>query len=181
MRNTARHAVICVAALGALGVNDTGFPQTKPANAGYRVSIEVERLDSRHWEALVDLANAGPIAALTLPLKWGNGHSPFRVDSANYADLRTEYFALKTFRVDSTRQAILIGLIADLGGDSPPLEPGRGTIARLFFSSPSPTTQALTLDTTFVPPFNTLQLVTPDVRAVNPQFERANETTQAPR
>lgn len=138
----------------------------------YRVTIETEQIDSAHWEADVALENSGPIAALTLPLRWGNGRSGFRIDSADYSGLRTEYFALKTFRVDSVKQTVLIGLISDLGGDHPPLEPGEGTIARLYFSNRGAKSSTLTIDTTFILPHNTLQLVSPDVRAIRPTFER---------
>jgi hypothetical protein len=137
----------------------------------YRVTIHVDRVDSLHLEALVELVNPTAIAALTLPLQWGNGRSAYRLDSADYQGLRTDYFALKTFRIDSTKQTVLIGLISDLGGNYPPLEPGDGGIARLHFSSKRPITTALAIDTTFIPPHNVLQLVTPDVRAIRPTFQ----------
>ncbi len=148
--------------------------EDSPKAAEYRVDVQFERIDSLHVEFVVDLVNPGPIAALTLPLRWGNGRSVYRLDSADYRGLRTEYFALKTFRVDSTRQNVLIGLISDLGGNYPPLEAGAGGIARLHFSSKRPTSTQLSLDTTFIPPHNTLQLVTPDVRAIRPAFHTAD-------
>ena len=136
----------------------------------YRVTIHIERIDSLHLEALVELVNPTEIAALTLPLQWGNGRSAYRLDSADYDGLRTDYFALKTYRVDSVKQYVLIGLISDLGGNYPPLESGDGGIARLHFSSKRPVATALAIDTTFIPPHNSLQLVTPDVRAIRPAF-----------
>lgn len=147
---------------------------TRTTDDGYRVRMLIEQIDSLHWEAVVELENAGPIAALTLPLSYGNGRSPFRVDSATYRGLRTEYFALKTFRIDSTKQSVLIGLISDLGGNYPPLEPGSGAIALLHLSTRKMATQVPRLDTTFIAPHNTLQLVSPDVRAIRPQFVPAH-------
>ncbi len=142
--------------------------------AGYHVSVQIEQIDAQHWEATIALENTGPVAALTLPLSYGNGRSPFRVDSATYNGLRTEYFALKTFRVDSTRQSVLIGLISDLGGNYPPLEPGSGAIALLHLSSRKMAQVAPRLDTTFIAPHNILQLVSPDVRAIRPKFTPAH-------
>lgn len=146
--------------------------QTPPETA-YVVTVQTDRTDSLHWEVLVSLDNPGPVAALTLPLRWGEGPPLYRIDSANYWGLRTEYFALKTFRVDSTRQTVLVGLISDLGGTRPPLAPGEGAIARLFFTAQTrQVSYALLPDTTFIRPHNTLQLVTPDIRAINPRFVR---------
>lgn len=146
-------------------------------HSGYRISIFVDRVDSLHWEATIDLANIGVIAAMTLPMRWGDGRSPFRLDSADYRGLRTEYFALKTLRVDSTKQSVLLGMISDMGGNYPPLESGSGSIARLYFSTRLPVTTPPVLDTTFIAPHNTLQLVTPDVRAIRPDFQPVGTST----
>ncbi len=142
-----------------------------PAETSYVVTVQTDRTDSLHWEVLVSLDNPGPVAALTLPLSWGQGRPVYRIDSANYLGLRTEYFALKTFRVDTTMQTVLIGLISDLGGNRPPLAPGSGGIARLFFTARAgQVSYPLLPNTTFIRPHNTLQLVTPDVRAIHPRF-----------
>lgn len=161
--------IICVFVLAAKEY--AGGERIPREHSGYRITIFVDRVDSLHWEASIDLTNIGVIAAMTLPFRWGDGRSPFRLDSADYRGLRTEYFALKTFRVDSTRQSVLIGMISDLGGNYPPLEPGSGTIARLHFSSNRPTRELPSLDTAFIAPHNILQLVSPDVRAIRPDFQ----------
>lgn len=160
---------LCSAALLA-GASDPACAAPREQSDAYRVTIHVERVDSLHLEALVELVNPAEVAAITLPLQWGNGRSVYRLDSADYQGLRTEYFALKTFRVDSVKQSVLIGLISDLGGNYPPLEPGEGGIARLHFSSKRPASTAIAIDTTFIPPHNSLQLVSPDVRAIRPAF-----------
>lgn len=184
MKIPVRQAVACLCAISIYVAATTEQVDSQTKNSttpGYRLAIEVERVDSLRWEALVELENAGPVAALTLPLKWGNGRSPFRLDSANYLGARTEYFALKTLRVDSTKQTLLIGMISDLGGSTPPLEPGDGAIVTLHFSTRRPTSSTLTLDTTFVAPHNVLQLVSPDVRAIRPEFERSTDSATNPR
>ncbi|GAB4323042.1 MAG: hypothetical protein Kow0074_14960 [Candidatus Zixiibacteriota bacterium] len=135
------------------------------------VSITVTHRGGDQWIAEVELTNDENIAAVTLPLSWRPGTEKFRIDSANYKDLRTSYFALKTFFPDTTKGTILIGLISDLGTGIPPLDPGSGPIARLYFTSIDDSANTLSIDTTFIRPHNVLQLVTPDVRAILPAFE----------
>lgn len=169
-----RWAALSLVVVALLGPTRTALSQAKRAGtSSYRVSIEIERVDSLHWEAEVHLANPGPMAAMTLPFHWSGGPHGYRIDSASYKGLRTEYFALKTFLVDSLKQTILIGLIYDLGMGYPPLESGDGPVTRLYFTSRRRGLAALDLDTTFIPPHNTLQLVSPDVRPINPEFHRS--------
>ncbi|MBI3872055.1 MAG: hypothetical protein HY304_03135 [candidate division Zixibacteria bacterium] len=136
-----------------------------------RVVLQTEQIDSLHWEVTVSLENHELLAAMTLPFRWGHGRCPFSVDSADYRGLRTEYFALKTFYPDSLDHTVLIGLISDLGSGLPPLEPGNGPVARIYFTARTLPKRQLSLDTTFIAPHNTLQIVTPDVRAMTPAFE----------
>lgn len=137
------------------------------------ILITVQQTGSMSWEALVYLTNDENIAALTLPLSWRPRGLAMTIDSATYTGLRTGYFALKTFFPDTTTSTVLIGLISDLGTELPPLGPGRGPIARLYFTSAT-VGQAPVIDTTFIRPHNVLQLVTPDVRAILPVFEVRN-------
>jgi len=161
-------------ALGIIAHSSTCWSQPAhklPPDSSYRVGIELEQIDARHWDVLVSMVNPGPVAAVTLPFRWGNGRAPYRIDSAGYAGMRTEYFALKTYYVDSTKQTVLIGLISDMGAGFPPLDAGGGGIARLYFSAKPGATVPLSIDTTFIPPANTLRLVTPDVKAIRPLFK----------
>ena len=137
------------------------------------ISIQVRQTGPMNWEAVVHLTNDENIAAVTLPLTWRPGGKAILLDSATYDGLRTGYFALKTFFPDTTAGKVLIGLISDLGTGLPPLEPGRGPIARLHFTA-AVEGQVPRLDTTFIRPHNVLQLVTPDVRAILPVFEVHN-------
>jgi len=135
------------------------------------VTIEILPSGGDQWQAVVSLTNDESVAAITLPLICTPGFSSYRLDSASYTDLRTAYFALKTFFPDTTRSTILIGLISDLGAGLPPLEPGSGPIARLFFTAMDGATGSLGVDTTFIRPHNVLQLVTPDARAILPALD----------
>ena len=184
MRKRSTAIIMLAIGFGLACATRAGAATPSTGAPGERIALQVERIDSTHWEVIVSLENTHTLAAMTLPFRWGRGHSPFMIDSATYDGLRTEYFALKTFFPDSTDQTILIGLISDLGGGLPPLEIGSGPIARLYFTARTPTSRSLTLDTTFIAPHNTLQVVTPDVRAITPHFDSGNRgdgTRKTPR
>ena len=135
------------------------------------VLIEVRRGEAAQWTATIHLSNGKNVSALTLPLRWDSGDEAFRLDSASYAGTRVAYFAVKTFFPDTMANTILLGLISDLGRGLPPLEPGRGPIVKLHFTAPHDSAAYLTMDTTFIRPHNILQMVTPDIRALYPEFE----------
>ncbi len=160
-----------------------GEPQKRPFDengATDTVIIEVRQVSSSQWVAIVTLQNDENLAAMTIPLAWHPQAGFFRLDSASYAGLRTEYFSLKTFYPDTTAGTILIGLISNLGAGRPPLEPGNGPIARLHFTALKAPSEPLVVDTAFIRPYNVLQLVTPDVRSILPAFQthtRSLDTT----
>jgi len=163
-------AIFLLLASLLLGTRPVDATDTVGNSVPERVSVQIQRTDSAHWLATVTLTNAEIIAAMTLPFRWsGRG---ILIDSVSYVQTRVEYFALKTFLPDSAAQTILIGLVPDLGMGLPPLEPGEGTILRMYYTghSSAPAT-SLRMDTTFIRPHNTLQLVTPDVRSIVPRFE----------
>ena len=177
----------CAAILGAvilMGLSSPAHSQTpdhkKADDTSGRpdsVRIEIRNISNTHWQAVVSLTNDENLAAMTLPLRWSPRHGFFRLDSASYADTRTHYFAVKTFWPDTTKETILIGLISDLGSGLPPLEPGSGPIANLYFTMLKSTTKPLTIDTVFIGPHNVLQLVTPDVQSLYPAFEVRSSKT----
>jgi hypothetical protein len=83
-----------------------------------------------------------------------------------------EYFELKTQRIDSVEQVILLGLIPDFVGQKPPLERGYGEVARMYFTiKRGPRFPSYYLDTTTVKPFNQLKFVTSAVTGIYPAFD----------
>jgi len=135
------------------------------------IIVEVHQVSSNQWVAIVTLQNDENLAAMTLPFSWRPQEGAFRLDSASYTGLRTEYFSLKTYYPDTTAGTILIGLISNLGTGRPPLGPGNGPIARLHFTALKTGAEPLVVDTAYIRPFNVLQLVTPDVRSILPAFQ----------
>lgn len=124
--------------------------------------------------ASVSVLNDEELAALTLPLRYGNGKTPIRCDSIKFRETRSEYFSMKTQLVDTVRQTVLIGLIADMSGSKPPLEKGDGEVARLYFSvDKNKKFQDFFMDTTWIKPYNLLKFVTPDVKGIYPAFDNS--------
>lgn len=165
-------AVIVLSVTGVGTAVQAGDP-VRPSDAYGRmdtIRVEISQSAGTRWEADVYLSNDENLAAMTLPLRWGPKHGFYRLDSASYAKSRIEDFAVKTFYPDTVKQTVLLGLISDIGKGVPPLAAGHGLIARLHFTNVKPGAKPLTVDTTFIPPHNILQMVTPDIASIYPFF-----------
>ncbi len=122
--------------------------------------------------ASVSVSNNEELAALTLPFSYGNGDTPITCDSIRFSNTRVEYFELKTQRIDTVEQTILIGLLPDFVGNNPPLKKGDGEVARLYFTlQKGAKFQDYFLDTTVIRPFNRLKFVTSEVKSLHPVFD----------
>jgi hypothetical protein len=176
MNHRGRTILIILGAWLAIALAGSALAQDKHPFDEYGVvdtiSVQIRAAGHGQWIATIVLRNDENIAAMTLPLRWQPNGERFRLDSASYNGMRTEYFALKTFYPDTVNGTILIGLISDLGTGLPPLEPGRGAIARLHFTARGDSVESLAVDTTFIRPHNVLQMVTPDVQSVLPAFTK---------
>jgi hypothetical protein len=136
-------------------------------------SIEVKQ-DKKGNKAVatVTLFNDEKVAALTVPLRFGDGKTPIYCDSVSFAKTRVDYFQLKSALIDSANQTVLIGLIADLSGKVPALDKGTGEVAHVYFTwKKGAKAEAVTLDTTFIHPSNTLKLVTENVKDIIPYWD----------
>lgn len=124
--------------------------------------------------ASVSVYNDEELAAMTLPFRYGDGKSPLRCDSIKFWDTRTMFFDMKTNLIDTARQAVLIGLIADMSGQRPPMKKGDGEVAKIYFTIPKGAKfQDFYMDTTWVRPMNVLKFVTPDVKSIYPAFDNS--------
>jgi hypothetical protein len=122
--------------------------------------------------ASVSVFNDEELVAMTLPFRYGNRDTPIRCDSVQFEKTRVEYFEMKTQRIDTVNQTVLIGLIVDFAGKKPPLKIGDGEVARIYFTlKEGAKFQDFFLDTTLIKPFNTLKLVTPQVKGIVPVFD----------
>jgi hypothetical protein len=122
--------------------------------------------------ASVSIFNDEELAALTLPFLYGNGGTPIRCDSVKFHETRVEYFDMKIQRIDTAKQAVLLGLLPDLAGQKPPLKKGDGEVARIYFTlKKGAKFEDFFLDTTLMRPFNRLKFVGPEVRSIHPAFD----------
>jgi hypothetical protein len=126
---------------------------------------------SSQFMASVSVFNDEDLAAMTLPFRYGNGKSPIKCDSVRFWKTRSEYFDMKTELVDTVRQTVLVGLIADMSGSRPPMKKGDGEVAKIYFSIKGGAKfQDFLMDTSWVRPFNVLKFVTPEVKGIYPAF-----------
>ena len=124
--------------------------------------------------ASVSIFNDEDLAAMTLPFRYGNGKTPIKCDSIKFRKTRCEYFDMKTKLIDTLRQTMLIGLIADMSGNKPPMKKGDGEVARIYFTvHKGKKFQDFYMDTTLIKPFNLLKFVTPDVKGIYPAFDNS--------
>lgn len=138
-----------------------------------RVVVSQDK-DGNQAMASVSVYNDEELAAMTIPFRYGTGTSPIRCDSVRFRNTRTEEFDMKTQLVDTVRQTVLIGLVADMSGQKPALAKGDGEVARIYFTLPKNTKfQDVLIDTSWVRPFNVLKFVTPDVKSVFPVFDNS--------
>lgn len=161
-----------------LSIGRQGFAQNKPSDRfgkPDKITVEIAALDEPgKWAVGVMLENDEELAAITIPLKFGTQVGHFALDSVSFNDTRVAYFALKTTNSYDTLNAVLIGLLYCLDDNRPPLEPGSGPVAYLYLTQNTQSAQEslpLTIDSTFFPPYNTLELVTPSASPIKPHFE----------
>lgn len=128
--------------------------------------------------AKVNISNDQKLSGAAIPLKYGDGKAPLQVDSVSFLKTRVEGFAWKHggFKektvLNDSLQAILIGLIANLGGSQPPLDKGKGTVAYIYFTLKTDKPYQVTLDTTSLPPNNSLMLVDTEAGVVPLVFKK---------
>jgi hypothetical protein len=136
--------------------------------------VVVQDEKGNHAMASVSVFNDEPLAAMTIPLKFGTGTSPIHCDSVKFRRTRVEEFDMKTSLVDTIGQTVLIGLVADMSGSKEPLAKGDGEVVRIYFTFPQNSKfQDVFIDTTWIRPFNVLKFVTPDVKSVLPAFDNS--------
>ena len=136
-----------------------------------RITVEQAKKDHKAM-ATVTLFNDEKLAAMTIPLRFGDGKTPIYCDSVSFTKTRVDYFQLKSALIDSVNQTVLIGLIADLSGKIPALSKGEGDVAYVYFTMKKGAKMGgVSIDTTFIKPSNTLKLVTENVKDIIPLWD----------
>ncbi len=136
-----------------------------------RITVEQDKKDHKAM-ATVTLFNDEKLAAMTIPLRFGDGKTPIYCDSVSFTKTRVDYFQLKSALIDTVNQTVLIGLIADLSGKTPALNPGQGNVAYVYFTLKKDAKMGgVSIDTTFIKPSNSLKLVTETIKDIVPLWD----------
>lgn len=136
--------------------------------------IVFQEENSSQVMASVSVFNDEELAAMTLPFRYGDGKSPIKCDSIKFWDTRTMFFDMKAELIDTVRQVVLIGLIANMSGQRSPMKKGDGEVAKIYFTIPKGAKfQDFYMDTTWFKPMNVLKFVTPEVKSVYPAFDNS--------
>jgi hypothetical protein len=126
-------------------------------------TVVIKEIAPNHFACVLNWDNDQELAALTYPLRVTGKDFAMRYDSVSWAG-RAEYFSVKAVRPEDSIQSVNVGFINDLGQGNPPLKPGSGTVATLFFTADVKEGKAnvcdVTVDTVFLHPSNVLYGVT---------------------
>jgi ankyrin repeat protein len=114
-------------------------------------------LDPRLHRVTLVVKNLDTLKAMTISLHPEITCPGFTIDSVNFAGTRIENWESKTIVIG--QDSLVLGLVANLGGGTPPLLPGEGTIAYLYYTIDCDTAHTgetcyFSLDTTTIQPEN---------------------------
>ncbi|MFQ6003221.1 MAG: hypothetical protein ACE5KJ_05685 [Candidatus Zixiibacteriota bacterium] len=147
-------------------------PKNRPIKPSICRIVTFQDEENDQVMASVRVFNDEELMGMTLPFRYGNGDVPIRCDSVKFDKTRVEYFEMKTHRIDTVKQEILIGLLPDLFGKKPPLKRGDGEVARIYFTlKRGAKFQDYFLDTTTMRPSNRLKFVGVGVKGIIPIFD----------
>ncbi len=147
-------------AVVALTIPVLGTAQTDYFGKLDTVYADVARIDDHHWTVTVSYSNDEAVVGLSVPLKLSSGTTRVLADSAVYTGGRVEKFAYKGFRPDTALQAVMLGMIANLGPTNTVLPAGNGRLVTIFVSSvDGKPIKELKVDTTTLQPNNSLMVV----------------------
>jgi hypothetical protein len=119
------------------------------------VNSDTVCLDPRLHKVPLVLENLDTLKAMTIPLHPEITCPNLNVDSVSFVGTRTENWEGKVAEIGS--DSIVLGLVANLGGGTPPLLPGEGPIAYIYYTIDCDTAHScetcnFSLDTTTIQP-----------------------------
>jgi hypothetical protein len=131
--------------------------QVTPQRDSLIVASDTVCLDPRLHKVPLIVKNLDTLKAMTIPLHPEITCPDFVIDSVSFSGGRIENWESKTVVIGP--DSIALGLVANLGGGTPPLLPGEGAIAYIYYSiscDPAHTgeTCSFSLDTTTIQPEN---------------------------
>lgn len=162
-------SIFTVIMLTLLLTASLAMAQNDPVGITDTVTLKIETISENKWMVSAHVWNDEDLAALDIPIRYTAGVARVFVDSVSFENTRISYFAQKYSPVDTANQVMHFGGLAYMGTDRPPLAPGEGVVARIYFSTkgdkkPGP----FTVDTTTAPPNSTLMLVDRNAKIIIP-------------
>lgn len=123
--------------------------------------IHLSQLNGKLFAVDLFWDNDQELAAMTYPLRVSGKNFSMHYDSVSWEG-RADYFSVKAVRPEDSLQTVNVGFVNDLGQGNPPLKPGSGKVARLFFTASVDASNLcdVMIDTTFIYPSNVLYGVT---------------------
>jgi hypothetical protein len=123
----------------------------------------------------VMMRNTVDVSAFTIPLIHD---SPYPIDHVSKVGCRTENWESFHGAIDNAAKTVLIGGVANIGGETPCLPPGEGCVARIYWQKDCQTPVTVHFDSTFIPPGGELLVVDCAVPAndFKPQFVAGSST-----
>jgi len=122
-------ALIVLFAVTLLAENKPNDPYGKADKA----EVIVRQVKPNHFVFELGWDNDEKLAAMTYPLIVKGKGFKMHYDSVSWKG-RAEYFAVKSVLPIDSLQQVLVGLLADINGSTPPLGEGKGTLAKLYFT-----------------------------------------------
>ncbi len=105
-------------------------------NTCYTESVEVERGTSFPVKVFVN--NVDSLAAFSVPIYYRSDTVNLQCDSVTFHGSRAEYFSLSFFKIEPVVKVVFFAFlwVTDPEDVIPPLEPGEGMVAELWFTAP---------------------------------------------
>jgi hypothetical protein len=106
------------------------------ANTCYTESVEVEKGTS--FPVKVFLNNVDTLAAFSVPIYYRSETVDLECDSVTFHGSRAEHFSLSFFKVEPVGKVVFFAFlwVTDPDEEVPPLGPGEGMVAELWFTAP---------------------------------------------
>lgn len=135
-------SLLVTTAFGELATSEAHYI-TVVADTLEAQDVQAEADSSGYWEIVG--TNAVPVHELVLPVSLTNVTSVIFFDSISFIGTRLSYFEQKQLVYDNRFVGqMAYRLVADNGGGAPPLPPGTGPIARVYYRARSSATPGQT-------------------------------------
>ena len=171
---TARRIMICLVSLLAFvaGWSGRALAQSDPYGALDTVTVESKTITSGSiFTIRISVSNDEPLAGITIPLKYPSALVVY--DSTSFVASRIRQWSLVRVQHNLQDASILLGGLAV--GD-PPMQPGNGAIAEIFFhvAANVQTGQSGVIDSAYVPPAGKFILSSYQSISISPAFVAGN-------